>query len=96
MKQRIRVASPPAGWHCLRMILEALPALGALTVDQKLRLVWELMQDVSRDRSISAETAALLDERLAEHEAAPNATRTTDEVTTGILELKKRIAASRA
>lgn len=78
------------------MILETLPALGALTVDQKLRLGWELMHDVSRDRSISAETAALLDERLAEHEATPDATRTTDEVTAGIMELKKRIAAGRA
>ncbi|MBX7208570.1 MAG: hypothetical protein K1X78_09680 [Verrucomicrobiaceae bacterium] len=78
------------------MILETMPALGALTVDQKLRLVWELMNDVSRDCSISPETAALLDERLAGHEATPNATRTTDEVTAGILELKKRIAAGRA
>lgn len=78
------------------MILETLPALGDLTVDQKLRLVWELMNEVSRDRTISAETAALLDERLAEHEAAPDAARSTDEVTAGIRELKKRIAASRA
>ena len=73
-----------------------MPAVGALTVDQKLRLVWELWQDVSRDSSITAETAALLDERLQEHETDPGAVRTTEQVTSGILALKKRLAASRA
>ncbi len=78
------------------MILETMPALGALTVDQKLRLVWELWQDVSRDSSINVETAALLDERIQEHEANPDAVRSTEQVTAGILALKKRLAASRA
>jgi putative addiction module component (TIGR02574 family) len=78
------------------MILETMPALGALTVDQKLRLVWELWQDVSRDSSINVETAALLDERIQEHEANPDAARSTEQVTAGILALKKRLAASRA
>jgi len=78
------------------MILETMPALGALTVDQKLRLVWELWQDVSRDSSINVETAALLDERIQEHEANPDAVRTTEQVTAGILALKKRLAVSRA
>lgn len=73
------------------MILETLPMLGALTVDQKLRLVSELWQDVSSDPTITAETAALLDQ----YAAAPDAVRTTDEVTAGIMELKKRIALSR-
>jgi len=73
-----------------------MPALGALTVDQKLRLVWELWQDVSRDSSINVETAALLDERIQEHEANPDAVRTTEQVTAGILALKKRLAVSRA
>jgi len=78
------------------MILETMPALGALTVDQKLRLVWELWQDVSRDSSINVETAALLDERIQGHEANPGAVRTTEQVTAGILALKKRLAISRA
>lgn len=78
------------------MILETMPALSALTVDQKLRLVSELWQDVSRDSTITAETAALLDERLQEHEANPDAVRSTEQVAAGIRELKKRIAASRA
>jgi putative addiction module component (TIGR02574 family) len=77
------------------MILETIPALRALTVDQKLRLVWELWQDVSHDPTITPETAALLDQRLAEHEASPDATRTTAEVTAGIAALKQRIVESR-
>jgi putative addiction module component (TIGR02574 family) len=78
------------------MILETMPALSALTVDQKLRLVSELWQDVSRDSTITVETAALLDERLQEHEANPEAVRSTEQVAAGIRELKKRIVSSRA
>jgi putative addiction module component (TIGR02574 family) len=78
------------------MILETLPALGALTVDQKLRLVFELWQDVSHDNRITPEVASLLDERLAEYAANPSDVRSTEEITTGILALKKRISASRA
>lgn len=78
------------------MILETMPALSALTVDQKLRLVSELWQDVSRDSTITAETAALLDERLKDHEANPEAVRSTEQVAAGIRELKKRIVSSRA
>ena len=77
------------------MILETIPALGALTTDQKLRLVWELWHDVSRDTAISTGTGDLLDERLAEHSAAPDKVRTTDEVTAGIMALKQRLSASR-
>ncbi|MBB5033849.1 addiction module protein [Prosthecobacter vanneervenii] len=78
------------------MILETLPAVSALTVDQKLRLVSELWHDVSREGTITADTAALLDERLQEHAANPAAVRSTEQVTAGILALKKHIAASRA
>jgi len=78
------------------MILETLPALGALTVDEKLRLACELVQDASRGDTMTAETAVLLDERLADHEANPHSVRSTDEVTAGIRELKARIAAARA
>lgn len=78
------------------MILETMPALSALTVDQKLRLLSELWQDVSRDNTITAETAALLDQRLQEYEANPSAVRSTEQVAAGMQMLKKRIAASRA
>jgi putative addiction module component (TIGR02574 family) len=78
------------------MILETLPALGTLTVDQKLRLVWELWQDVSHDSNITSGVASLLDQRLEEHSAHPANVHSTEEVTAGILALKQRIAASRA
>ncbi|WP_395750651.1 addiction module protein [Prosthecobacter sp.] len=71
------------------------PAISALTVDQKLRLLSDLCHDVSRDGTITPEIAALLDERLQEHTANPTAVRSTEQVTSGIQELKKRIAASR-
>ncbi len=77
------------------MIIETIPALGSLTADQKLRLVWELWHDVSRDTTVSVATGDLLDERLAEHSAAPDDLHTTDEVTAGIMALKQRISASR-
>lgn len=76
--------------------METLPALGALTVDQKLRLVWELWQDVSHDSNITSDVALLLDQRIAEDAANPGDRRSTEEVTAGILGLKQRIAASRA
>ena len=76
------------------MILETIPAIGTLTVEQKLRLVCELWQDVSHDPAISPDTAALLDGRIAEHKANPTTTRTTDEITAGIMRLKKRLARS--
>ena len=78
------------------MILETLPALGALTVDQKLRLVWELWQDVSHDSSITLDAGLLLDQRIAEDEAHPGERRSTEEVTKGILALKQRISSSRS
>jgi hypothetical protein len=77
------------------MILETIPAIKVLTVDQKLRLVCELWEDVSHDPAIKPGVAELLDERIAEFEQNPAAARSTDEVTAGILRLKQRIAASK-
>ncbi len=77
------------------MILETIPAIRGLTVDQKLRLVCELWTDVSHDSTITPEIAILLDARIAEHESNPGNVRTTDEVTAGILRLKQKIASSR-
>jgi putative addiction module component (TIGR02574 family) len=78
------------------MILETIPAIQSLTVDQKLRLVWELWNDVSKNTTLTPEAGALLNERLAEYEANPDAVRTTDEVTAGIMRIKQTIAKSRA
>jgi putative addiction module component (TIGR02574 family) len=77
------------------MILETIPAIQALTVDQKLRLVWEIWNEVSHASELSPGVGELLDRRIAEYEANPSAARTTDEVTAGILALKARLAESR-
>ncbi|HEY5891887.1 MAG TPA: hypothetical protein VIT91_01535 [Chthoniobacterales bacterium] len=75
------------------MIQETIPAIQDLTVDQKLRLVWELWTYVSRQVSLAPGTAELLDERLAVYDANPNEVKTTDEVTAGIMRLKQRLGA---
>jgi hypothetical protein len=77
------------------MILETIPAIHDLTVDQKLRLLWEIWEDVSSDTTVSPGTASMLEDRLAAYEANPQDVRTTDEVTAGILQLKKKLAARR-
>lgn len=77
------------------MILETIPAITSLTVDQKLRLVRELWADVSHDPGMPPGVAELLDEKPAEFEANPASTWTMDGVTAGSLRLKRRIAASR-
>ncbi len=78
------------------MILETIPAIQDLTVDQKLRLVWELWADVSRQGAgISSDASSLLEERLELYDADPNRIKTTDEVTAGIMQLKKKLAATR-
>ena len=77
------------------MILETIPEIQSLTVDQKLRLVREIWNDVSRDASLSPRSESLLAERLAEYDANPTAVRTTDEVTAGIQRLKQSLASER-
>jgi len=73
------------------MILETIPAISALTVDQKLLLVGEIWNEVSRQPEITPQVAALLDERIAEYKASPESVRTTEQVTAAIMELKQRI-----
>lgn len=75
------------------MILESIPALGELTIDQKMRLGWELLDDVSRSVESHPGLIELLDHRLDEYEACPAAIKTTEEITTGILALKRRLSA---
>ena len=77
------------------MLLETFPSLNGLSVDQKLRLAYELCQNASRDPGITGETASLLEARLAEHDAHPECVRSTDQVTEGILRLKQRLTAQR-
>ena len=73
------------------MILETFPEISALTVDQKLRLVSELWQEVSSDNHLSPETENLLKERLAVYEANPDAVRSTDQVSEGIEKIRQRL-----
>lgn len=76
------------------MILESIPALRQLTVEQKMRLSWELADEVSQSAGDDSKIMALLDARLDAYEANPAAVKTTEEVTAGILALKQRLAAS--
>jgi len=77
-----------------RMILESIPALRQLTVEQKMRLSWELADEVSQSAGDDSKIMALLDARLDAYQANPAAVKTTEEVTAGILALKQRLAAS--
>lgn len=76
------------------MILESIPALRQLTVEQKMRLSWELADEVSQSAGDDSKIMALLDARLDACQANPAAVKTTEEVTAGILALKQRLAAS--
>lgn len=79
-----------------RMILETIPAIRQLTAEQKIRLSWELADDVSKEMEVSPEVLRVLDERLDAHEADPAAVKSTNEVTAGILELKRRLVGAAA
>lgn len=76
------------------MILETIPALRQLTVEQKMRLSWELADEVSKSSTVTPEIMALLDERLDAYEADPSAVKTTDEVTAGLMALKQRLSSA--
>jgi hypothetical protein len=78
------------------MILETFPAVNALTVDQKLRLACELVQDVSREETIPNPLGEMLEDRLRTYDADPTQVRSTDGVAAGVLELKQRLSARSA
>ncbi|MEN3940242.1 hypothetical protein WJU23_03030 [Prosthecobacter sp. SYSU 5D2] len=74
------------------MILETIPALHHLTVEQKMRLSCELAEEVSKSVDFTPELKAFLDQRLDAHEADPSAVKTTEEVTAGLMALKQRLS----
>lgn len=78
------------------MILETIPAIQHLTAEQKIRLSWELADDVSKATEVRPEVLRVLDERLDAYEADPAAVKSTNEVTAGILEVKRRLVGAAA
>jgi putative addiction module component (TIGR02574 family) len=69
------------------MIIERIPEIGALSEDEKFTLVHELVSELS-DQSNDAPDpaiAALLEKRLREYEANPEAVLTWEEVKARLL-----------
>lgn len=69
------------------MIIERIPEIGALSEDEKYTLVRELLTDLSDQGTDTPDPAivAVLEERLREYEASPEAVSTWDEVKARIL-----------
>jgi putative addiction module component (TIGR02574 family) len=77
------------------MILETIPAIQALTVEEKLLLAGEIWREASAAEPISPELAAMLDERIAAYREHPQDVLTTGQVAESIRRLKERLAARR-
>lgn len=78
------------------MILETIPAIQALTVEEKLLLAGEILRDASATAEpVPPEMAALLDERIAAYRNRPQDVLTTEQVAENIRRLKERLAARR-
>ncbi|GEP45260.1 hypothetical protein [Brevifollis gellanilyticus] len=79
----------------MTMILETIPALRELSLDHKMRLSWELAQEVSNSVEMRPDIMAMLNERLDAYEANREAVKTTDEVTAGLIAIKQRLSAAK-
>jgi putative addiction module component (TIGR02574 family) len=78
------------------MILETIPAVLALSMEEKLLLAGEIWREASSGAEpVSPEMAALLDERIAAYQDNPQEVFTTEQVTGHIKQLKERLAAKR-
>jgi putative addiction module component (TIGR02574 family) len=78
------------------MILETIPAIQALTVEEKLLLAGEIWREaLTAAEPISSEMAALLDERIAAYRDRPDEVLTTEKVTENLRSLKARLSAER-
>ena len=76
------------------MILETIPAIQSLSVEEKLLLAGEIWREAAASAEpVSPEMAALLDERIAAFRERPQDTLTTGQVTENIRQLKERLAA---
>lgn len=67
------------------MILEKFPELQTLTIEQKIRLSMELAEDAWNAVEMHPGWLEVLDQRLDAYEANPDAVRSTEEVTAGLL-----------
>ncbi|HSI11494.1 MAG TPA: addiction module protein [Chthoniobacter sp.] len=78
------------------MILETIPAIQALSVEEKLLLAGEIWREASAAAGpISPEMAAVLDERIAAYRDRPQDVLTTEQVTENLRLLQERLAANR-
>ncbi len=77
------------------MILETIPALRELSLDHKMRLSWELAQEVSHAAEMQPGIMVMLNERLDAYEADRDDVKTTDEVTAGLIAIKQRLSAAK-
>jgi putative addiction module component (TIGR02574 family) len=78
------------------MILETIPAIQALTVEEKLLLAGEIWREASAAAEpVSPEMAALLDERIAAYRERPQDVLSTEQVAENMRRLKERLAARR-
>ncbi|WP_157447656.1 addiction module protein [Chthoniobacter flavus] len=72
--------------------METIPAIQALSVEEKLLLAGEIWREASAAVGpISSETAALLDERIAAYRDRPQDVLTTEQVTENLRHLKERL-----
>ena len=79
------------------MILETLPAVKSLSSDDKLKLAYELWDDVSSE-NLPLDPAAekMLSERLAAYDANPHDVLTAEQAARRMEQFKARLAGERA
>ncbi len=79
------------------MILETLPAVKSLSSDDKLKLAYELWDDVSSEHlPLDAAAEKLLSERLAAYDANPDNVLTAEQAARRMEQFKARLARERA
>lgn len=84
------------GYSFFTMILETIPAIQSLSVEEKLLLSGEIWRDASASADFLApEIAKLLDERIAAYRERPQDVLTTEQVAENIRQLRERLAAER-
>ena len=79
------------------MILETLPSVKSLSSDDKLKLAYEIWDDVSSENlPLDAAAEKLLSERLAAYDANPDHVLTAEQAAQRMEQFKARLASERA